>query len=577
MGQSKEEFLQKDWSDLVHFVATQTDTAHYKACDHHLWEDYLNRPHPNLRTLNTYFEEASDEFGVPLDLLKVIAQIESNWTQIGPSIDKGWGIMHLVDNSYAHTLNEAAQLLQLEPQILKDDPRANIRGMAALLNRYAKLYAVEDLHLVSWYPVLKATTGLYSDDLAEAQVYRYFETLQQGVESSTLWGEQIKISSRELDISGIVNSENPYIFPTKTTQSLDYPPAISNLTPCNYADGRNHDIDAWVNHWIGVGTYAGAISWFHNCDSEVSSHFVIRSFDGEITQVVAIANTAWHCGASGYPYNNSRSIGVEHEATLSNPELWNSMPMLEASAEMAAFFCDQYDIPKIKALPGINGHNDMPGTNTMCPGNLPWFTWMTLLDENYAEADLVIMDMWTEPEQPEEGFEVELFVEIRNVGNATADSIFLDYRINGAIIGEDSLISLSSNENHTFSLEHYVFQSYGSYDYCVYIAGVSNENNTINNSYCIEMTVDPLFGVKEKEARLNLNVYPNPTSGIIHFKTPNHNIKSIELYNLQGMLVQTYLNPNPTGINLYSLQKGTYLLKFIDVQGEFELCRIIKQ
>lgn len=576
-AQIEKGYLQKDFTQLVHFVASKTDSNHFESCDHHQWEAYLNRPHANVETLNSYFEAAAQEFEVPVLLLKVIGQIESNWTQIGPSIDQGWGIMHLVDNSYAHTLIEAAQLLKLEPQVLKESAQENIRGMATLLRHYQKEELEESVRLEDWFHALKATTGLYSDDLAEAQVYRYFESLNSGIESNTLWGEKIIIEPQNLDISANLNKENSYLFPNQKTRSLDYPPAISNLTPCNHAEGRNHEIDAWVNHWIGVGTYAGAISWFHNCDAEVSSHFVIRSSDGEITQVVAIANTAWHCGASGYPYNNSRSIGVEHEATLSNPELWNSMPMLEASAEMAAFFCDEYGIPKIKALPGINGHNDMPGTNTLCPGNLPWFTWMTLLDENYSEADLVIMDMWTTPEVPEVSFYSHLWVEIRNVGNADADSIYLDFRIDNEIIGFDSLIHLEAGESHIFTHEDYLFYPYGQHDYCVYIEAVSNESNTMNNSYCIDVEVDPLFSVEDQESAIKLQVYPNPSMGIFHYETENHSISSIEVYNLQGFLVQKIQNLESHKIDLSPLSRGAYLLKFMDKEGNFIIKRVIKQ
>jgi hypothetical protein len=101
--------------------------------------------------------------------------------------------------------------------------------------------------------------------------------------------------------------------------------------------------------------------------------------DGTIMQIVRIADTAWHCGAIGYPYNNSRSIGVEHEATVDDPDQWNSMPMLEASTLMAHVLCGEYGIPLQRSMPGIQGHNDMPGTATQCPGNLPWDLWMSYL------------------------------------------------------------------------------------------------------------------------------------------------------------------------------------------------------
>jgi len=69
--------------------------------------------------------------------LKVIGKIENNWTQVVPSIDRGWGIMHLVENDYCNTLLEASDLIGISKQILKDDQFQNIRGAAALLAKYA--------------------------------------------------------------------------------------------------------------------------------------------------------------------------------------------------------------------------------------------------------------------------------------------------------------------------------------------------------------------------------------------------------------------------------------------------------
>ncbi len=365
-----ERFLVGDHREVVETVAGRVDPAeHSCGADIALWQDYLSRPHPDLATLRDFFEEAASEFDVPVELLMAIGRVENNWTQIGPSIDQGWGIMHLVDNGYERTLPDAAQLLAMEAQILKDDARQNIRGAAALLAGYAGNDRAE-FELADWFDAAARFSALGDGELEAMQARRYFEVLRSGSTSTTLWGERLALEA---------HPELEFPAAPEPGRSWDYPPAIPNYTPCNHADGRNHVIDTWVNHWIGVGTYAGAIAWFHNCDAQVSAHFVIRNWDGEITQVVHLADTAWHCGAYGYPYNNSRSIGVEHEATVDDPDQWNSQPMLEASTLMAHVLCTEYDIPLLRALPGIQGHNDMPGTATQCPGNLPWDTWMAYL------------------------------------------------------------------------------------------------------------------------------------------------------------------------------------------------------
>ena len=382
-------FLQRDRQDIEALVghvgsrmARSTQNVEEETTR---WIEYLSRPHPAVATIRQYLLEAASEFGVPVEILAVIAQVESNWTHSGPTIDQGWGIMHLVQNNYADTLGEAASLLNLDQQILKDDPRQNIRGAAALLEHHAGPDRHTFTRFEDWFSAVKYLTGLLTDELQEVQAERYYHILQQGIQSKTIWNEEVNLDPfPEIGI----HSRNNGIR-SRTQRSTDFPQAQTQLTNCNYTEGRNHSIDTITLHWIGRGTYAGAISWFQNCDADASAHFVIRSSDGETTQIVRVSDTAWHAGAWGYPYNNSRSIGVEHEATIDNPELWNSEAMLNASASLAQHFTNQYSIPREHNFPGIIGHNEMPGTATSCPGNLPWDQWM-----QYFNGLPIIFDFW---------------------------------------------------------------------------------------------------------------------------------------------------------------------------------------
>ena len=391
-------FLQPDKTLVGQFFAQ--DGSESEHAEH--WKRYLSRPHPTVDTLRRYFREAAQEFDVPTELLEVIGQVENNWTQIGPSIDQGWGIMHLVRNSYCDTLGEAADALGLDPQLLKDDVRQNIRGAAALIAQYAGAGKAHYTRLEDWFDAVKQFTGLIDDELREMQAECIYQVIRDGVSANTLWGEKVVIEPhKDVDVSPKLihkkqREEKKKVLGKAEQEiqvlSTDYGPAIWNPADLsNYGTGRNHTIDTWVNHWIGVGTYAGTISWFKDPTANVSAHFVIRSSDGEITQMVRTADTAWHAGATGYPYNNTRSIGVEHDATVVDPDKWNSVPMLTASANMARYFCDLKGIPKTRSLPGIRGHNEMPGTSTECPGPLPWDTWMSYLIGG-QKSDLTIVE-----------------------------------------------------------------------------------------------------------------------------------------------------------------------------------------
>ena len=318
--------------------------------------------HPDAKDLEKIFEVAAKDFGVPVEILKAVAYKESGWIHDGPSCDYGYGIMHLVDNNYCQTLQEAAEVSGYSEVELKADPEANVRGAAALIAKYTKETVGKPKRLEDFFDALKRFSGLITEELREIQATEYYEILKKGCNVTNGLGMKIALTGRPIDLSGKLTAE-------VGMTSTDYGPAIWNpADPSNYSS-RTTGIDRWVNHWIGVGTYAGAISWFKNPASNVSAHFVIRSSDGQLTQMVRIYDKAWHCS-----YWNSRSIGIEHEATSANPGLWNSTPMLTASAACCSYFCDVYGMPKTRTY--IVGHKEVPYASTSCPGPMPWDTYM---------------------------------------------------------------------------------------------------------------------------------------------------------------------------------------------------------
>ena len=120
------------------------------------------------------------------------------------------------------------------------------------------------------------------------------------------------------------------------TRSPDYPPAIWDPAPeCNW-ESRTKDVSAVVIHYT-EGSYAGCISWFKNCDASVSAHYVIRSVDGQITQMVLEKDKAWHARtANGY------TIGIEHEAYGNVWEFFTE-EMYRSSADLVRSICSRYE------------------------------------------------------------------------------------------------------------------------------------------------------------------------------------------------------------------------------------------
>lgn len=122
-------------------------------------------------------------------------------------------------------------------------------------------------------------------------------------------------------------------------------------------------------------TFSDAVAIFQNPAKQVSAHYVVRSVDGYIDQCVRERNIAWHAGNWDY---NTRSIGIEHEGYVDQPEYFTDA-MYEKSALLTASVCDRYGIPKDRAH--ILGHVQVPGTDHTDPGpNWDWVRYIRLVN-----------------------------------------------------------------------------------------------------------------------------------------------------------------------------------------------------
>lgn len=132
-------------------------------------------------------------------------------------------------------------------------------------------------------------------------------------------------------------------------------------------------IDKIVIHITdGGANINGTISWFKNPSAKVSSHYVIGQ-DGEIVQMVAHNDVAWHAGSA-----NGTSIGIEHVANTKG--LMPTAAQMCASAALVTWLCDQYGIPADRAH--ILGHAEADGktTHKACPNSVwDWVYYMDMI------------------------------------------------------------------------------------------------------------------------------------------------------------------------------------------------------
>jgi N-acetyl-anhydromuramyl-L-alanine amidase AmpD len=124
--------------------------------------------------------------------------------------------------------------------------------------------------------------------------------------------------------------------------------------PANFepADRGVGDIRLIVIH-VTDGSFDGAVSWLTNPLAHVSSHYVV-SRDGQIDQLVARKDIAWH---SGNHTVNAESIGIEHEGITDDPSGFTAAEY-RASAHLVAWLARLYEIPIDRTH--IIGHSEVP-------------------------------------------------------------------------------------------------------------------------------------------------------------------------------------------------------------------------
>ena len=163
-----------------------------------------------------------------------------------------------------------------------------------------------------------------------------------------------------------------------TEKPIILPPLVQKPTPNQ--SSRGGTIPTLVVWHETAGAYAGAVSWLCNPAADASAHLVVREDGMEATQLVHIAEKAWHAVSF-----NSKSIGVEHANVT--PKGFSTEKQLQVSARIFGWFCIRYHIPprwsRNGQTPGVCRHLDLGaagGGHTQCgPGDADWQRFLDML------------------------------------------------------------------------------------------------------------------------------------------------------------------------------------------------------
>jgi hypothetical protein len=276
------------------------------------------------------FDAAAREFDVPRALLEALAWAETRWRPESPQsgshhgMPLSHGIMGLRDDPhFGRSLRLAAALLGMPSRRLALDTPGNIRGAAALLALYGSGLTRQS-PLEAWEAALARLSGIAGRDIAQIHTYDIYKAIREGRQ-----GPDFAVTRHPVDLARIYGQARLDVLSARVLTLADHPDALwLPAASCNYSV-RTLAVSHVTVHTT-QGSYAGAISWFRNCSAGVSAHYLVRSSDGQIAQMVRESDKAWHAGSA-----NGHTVGIEHEGFVEQPEAWYSEPMLLASSALA--------------------------------------------------------------------------------------------------------------------------------------------------------------------------------------------------------------------------------------------------
>ncbi|MGE4073414.1 MAG: N-acetylmuramoyl-L-alanine amidase [Lysobacterales bacterium] len=386
-----------------------------------------------------YFAEAYQRYpNLPAGSLEAIAYSASRWQHVVPDSKAeahqhqppAYGVMGLRhgEGGFGDLLTQASQASGISVTEIIQLPRSNILATAALLSqwlsdRHAKAVRLEDL-----VPELTRLSGIggskrsaVSEFAAEAYAYDVLLAADRGFDDQGIRVPEKAIEwERALPIAALQRQRAPFVRldmdkdaidgsvfdqisgtlkdSDAATKSTDYGPALWVASP--YYSTRSAAVSAVTIHTM-QGSYAGSISWFQSNPYSVSAQYLIRSSDGQITQMVRESKAAHHVGS-----HNSYTQGIEHEGYVNNAA-WYTTAMYNASAALTRHFCTRYGIPCSSAYNGasssglnvlptstkIKGHQHYSSQSHTDPGiNWDWRRYYTLLNPGSGGSVTTVLD-----------------------------------------------------------------------------------------------------------------------------------------------------------------------------------------
>lgn len=338
-----------------------------------------------FQLVEPYFREAYQLYPtVPRGVLETVAFTYSRFCHLSPDtladspgqIPPTFGVMGLTLNGkgyFRENLKLVSQLSGISVDRIIASPRDNIVAYAAAYAALQQQYGIYSSAMSANFPILDALSELplpttRALDFATQSLHyaycffannlRYRSAVGMTipkVELLPVFGTMLPILQSEtinlFDIDSIgIQQDNRCsgeLGSNSRNNDTDYPNAIwMPAGTCNYSSRNGRQISAITIHYT-QGTYSGSIAWFQNCTyngvgAQASAHYVLRSIDGQVAQMVREADKAWHVGNCN-PY----TVGLEHEA-YGDIASYFTPAMYQSSANLTRNICERYEISPLR-------------------------------------------------------------------------------------------------------------------------------------------------------------------------------------------------------------------------------------
>ena len=507
---------------------------------------------------------------------------DDNYFHDGPdAMPRAYGLMGLVrdgKNYFRENLHLVSDLSGISETEILESPEKNVLAYAMAFDRLAKeskaveikgflsiIQRLSELPIGEEKDIYPMQSMLYSvcSFMNDAKKATQYDFPKYDINMKEVFGKHYDmLTAPELGV----------------TRSPDYPPAIWDPAPeCNWEE-RTKEVSAVVIHYT-EGSYAGCISWFKNCDAQVSAHYVIRSVDGQITQMVLEKDKAWHARtANGY------TIGIEHEAYGNVWEFFTE-EMYQSSADLVRSICSRYD-----AIDGRRTHDRDTLDNGLCLNN-------GLYNLGGEEACVQIRGHQHYPDQshtdPGPYWDWNYYYKLINEGTPAVILEGDEGRLDHQNYNDDErkIWVIRGPEGSIIQLNFSDFNLEADFDFLwiydgdnVYAPKIGRWNTqspgtvlSSSNVMCVEFHSDCATtstgweaswkalesGFSVSEETSNCGIYPNPTSGMVTIHTDDLSFGYLAVYDLYGnQMVPMIQYHKRVTIDTSSWPSGVYLVNF---------------